>query len=100
MVADSRDHGQEIVGLAKCTALNRLEDLGQVRIDCVRAVRVRMAEILDILSEVAEEEDVVLANLTGDLNLRQCQLLCYCQDRRHLSTYVCTVTRADDQTAI
>lgn len=41
----------------------------------MRAVRVCVAEILNILSEVAEEEDVVLADFAGDFNLWQCQLL-------------------------
>lgn len=69
MVADSRDHGQEVVGLAECAALNSFEDLGKVRVDGVRAVCVRVAKILNILGEIAKEENVVLANLTGDLNL-------------------------------
>lgn len=77
MVTDSRNHGQEIIGLAKRAALNRLEDLVQVRVDRVRAVRVCVAKVLDILGEVAEEEYIVLANFTRNLNLWQCQLLCY-----------------------
>lgn len=35
----------------------------------MRAVCVRVTQVLDIFSQVSEEEDVVLADLAGDLNL-------------------------------
>lgn len=54
MITNSRDHGQEVVGLAECAVLNRLEDLVQIWINGVRAVRVRMTKIFDILREIAE----------------------------------------------
>jgi hypothetical protein len=34
-------------------------------------VKMAVAEILDIFCEVTEEEDVLFANLAGNLNLRQ-----------------------------
>lgn len=69
MVTHSRDHGQEVIGLTKHAALDRLENLLQTRVDLVRAVCVGMTQVFDILREVAEKEDVILADLTGDLNL-------------------------------
>jgi len=35
----------------------------------VRTIIVGMTKILDILSKITEEEDVVLANLTSNFNL-------------------------------
>lgn len=69
VVADGRDEGLEVGRRAKGALLNRREDLGKVLVDRVGAVGVCMAEILDILGQVAKEEDVALANLAGDFNL-------------------------------
>lgn len=69
MVTNSRDHCEKVVGRAKGAVLNCLEYLVQIRVDSVRAVRVSMAKVFDILREVSKEEDVVLADLTSDLDL-------------------------------
>ena len=72
VVSNRRDHGREVLHVAKRALLNRLKHLGQIRVYTMRTVRVRVAEVLDVLGQVAKEEDVVLANLTRDFNLRTC----------------------------
>lgn len=72
MVTNSRDHSSKIIGRAECAFLDSFEHLGQVRVHSVGAVRMRMAEILNIFGEIAEEEYIVLANFTGNFNLTHC----------------------------
>ena len=50
-------------------ALDGVKDFGEVGIEGEAAVVVSVAEILDVLGEVAEEEDVPFADLTGDFNV-------------------------------
>lgn len=69
VVAHCRDHAGEIIRLAKRATLDCVEHLLQVRVDRVRSVRVLVAEILNVLGEVAEEENVVLSDLASDLDL-------------------------------
>lgn len=69
MIADSINHGVEVIGLAKHAALDGLEDLGQVRVDCVLSIGMAVPQILNIFGQCAEEEDILLADLASDLNL-------------------------------
>lgn len=41
----------------------------QIWVECVLAVVVRMSQVLDVLGEVAEEENIILPDLAGDFNL-------------------------------
>lgn len=79
VVADGRDEGGKVRRVAESALLDLGEDLGEVWVDVVRAVGVRVTEIFNVLGEVAEEEDVVLANLAGDFNLgnvSSCTVIC------------------------
>lgn len=69
VMANCVNHGIEIVRRTEGTVFDLVEDLVEVRIDDVRAVVVGMAKVLDIFGEVAEEEDVIFADFTGDFNL-------------------------------
>ena len=69
VLAHSCNHGAEIVGAAKRALLNLLEDLVKVSVDAVGTIGVRVAQVINIFGKVAEEEDVVLSNLTSDFNL-------------------------------
>jgi len=69
MVADSGDQRAKVPRLSERALLNLIEYLDEIRVECVCAIRVRVAEVLDILREVAEEEDVVLSNLARNFNL-------------------------------
>lgn len=72
VLAYSGNHATEIVRSAECSLFDLVEDLVEVSVDAVGSVVVRMAEILDVLGEVAEEEDIVLADFSGDFDLRLC----------------------------
>lgn len=69
VVADSRNHGTKVVRSTKCALLDLLKHGIQVRVDSVRAVGVCVTKILHILSEISEQEDVVLSNFASDLDL-------------------------------
>lgn len=69
MLADCGDHGTEVVRRAKRALFNLVEDLVKVGIDRVGAVSVSVAEVLDVLGEVAKEEDVAFTDFTRNLNL-------------------------------
>src|SRR5687768_8782552 len=71
VVFNSIDHGLEVVRASESTLLNLFEDLCQVRVNGVRAVCVGVTKVLNVFGQVAEQEDVVLADLAGDLNLGQ-----------------------------
>ena len=69
MVLNGPNESAESTGVAECALLDLLKDLREVWIKIVRAIVVSVAEILNILCQVAEQEDVVLTNLTRDFNL-------------------------------
>jgi hypothetical protein len=58
-----------LASISEGTFLDSIEDLGQAFIELVCPIDVPVAEILDILGEVTKQEDVVLADLAGNLNL-------------------------------
>ena len=100
MVAHRRDHAGEIVRFTERATLDCVEHLLQVGVDRVRAVRVCVAEILNVLSEVAEKEEVVLANLTSDFDLFDRLILGKFQRTRVIIAYVGTIASPDDQTSV
>jgi hypothetical protein len=53
--------------IAKDALADRLEHILQHGVEVEILVVVCMTEIFDVLAEVAEEEDVLLADLSGDL---------------------------------
>jgi hypothetical protein len=69
VVTDGCNQGTKIMNRTEGALLNLDEHFLQIRIDLVGTVLVVVSEILDVLGEVAEQEDVALANLTSDLNL-------------------------------
>ena len=81
LVDDGVAQGAEAVRVAEAASLDGVEDVGEVRVQFEGAVVVGVAEVLDVLGQVAEEEDVGLADFAGDLD-------------------VGPVARADDQAAI
>ena len=66
---NGRRQGREITLVAEGVALDGIEDTLQLWVDLEVAVEVTVAEILDVFGEVAEEEDVLLADFTGDFDL-------------------------------
>ncbi len=69
MVLNGRNESRKGVSITKCALLDFSQDLGKIRINCVRAIVVSMAKVLDIFSKITEEEYVIFTNLTGDFDL-------------------------------
>ena len=69
---DAVDQRGERRCVAEGAALDRVEDGGKLWVEVVVAVNVRVPEVIDVLGQVAEEEDVVLANLASDFYLTGC----------------------------
>jgi hypothetical protein len=59
----------EITSVTKHVVLDCFEDLFQGRVELEVAVEVTVAEIFDVLSEIAEEENVLIADLASNLDL-------------------------------
>jgi hypothetical protein len=70
VVFDGADEGGEGTYVAKRALPDLVEDRLEVGVERVLAVSVVVAEVLDVLGEVTEEEDVLLADLAGDFDLR------------------------------
>jgi hypothetical protein len=66
---DAVDESREFLSVAESAVVDVVEDNGELGIELVVAVEMGMSEVLDVFCEVAEEEDVVLADLTGDFDL-------------------------------
>jgi hypothetical protein len=71
MLFDRRNQGRERGGIAKRALLDSVEYTLQLRVQLEAAIEVSMAEVLHIFCEVAEEEDVLLANLTSNFDLEK-----------------------------
>lgn len=79
MVDDAVDQRREGARVAELAALDRIEDLLEVRVELELGVQVVVAVILDVLSQGTEEEDVLLADFTGDLNFVLAMPIVYTQ---------------------
>ena len=71
VVTHRRDERPKVVRRSERALLNLLKHTREVGVDRVRAIGMCVAEIVNILGKVSEEEDVVLANLTSDFNLER-----------------------------
>jgi hypothetical protein len=69
MLFDSGDESRESACVTKSTFLDFIKDLGEIRVEDMWTVGVGVAEIFDVFGEIAEEEDVVLADFACDFNL-------------------------------
>lgn len=71
MVHDGVDDGLEGVSIAECTGADAVEDCAEVcvELEAGGVVDVGVAEVVDVFGEVAEEEDVLFADFTGDFDL-------------------------------
>lgn len=70
VVADGRDEGAEVLRVAEVAALDRLEHLAEGFVHRVLAPEpVRVPQVLNVLRQVAEQEDVLLPHLPRDLDV-------------------------------
>ena len=69
MVHDAVEERREGAGVAKGARVDAVEYGSKSRVELVLLVEVSVAELVDVLGEVAEKEDVVLADLAGNFNL-------------------------------
>lgn len=87
--------------LAEHAPADGVEDFGQVRVQLEVAVLVGVAEILDVLGQIAEEEDIRLPDLTGDLDLEWVVSDCGIgKELRTVGIHICSVTGSNDETTI
>ena len=69
MVNDAVEKSREAVCVAEHAVVDDVEDCGKLGIELVVGVEVGVAELFDVLCEVAEEEDILVADFASDLNL-------------------------------
>lgn len=98
VVTDGGNQAGKVLGVTKGALFDLLKHLDKVRVEVVRAVGVRVAEVLNIFSKIAKEEDVVLSNLTSDFNLISVSSSSKGMNTR--ATYIGTVAGSDDKTAV
>lgn len=70
VLGDAVDKGTELTRIAKHALTNDAEDTGELRVELEARVGVGVAQVLDVLGEVAEEEDVVFADLSSSTNAK------------------------------
>jgi hypothetical protein len=63
------DQRREGARVAEGTFLDCIEHLSKTLVELVRPIDVTVAKVLNVLCEVAEEEDVVLPNFASNFNL-------------------------------
>jgi hypothetical protein len=69
MFYNAVDQSTELTSIAECTIADGVEDPFQLRIDLEAAVEVSVTKILDVFGEVAEEEDIILADLSCNFDV-------------------------------
>lgn len=70
MVDNAVDQSAELACIAERPVADGVKNARQLRVELEAAVEVVVTEIFDILGEITEQEDVVLADFSGDLNVR------------------------------
>lgn len=75
MLDDAVDERREAICVAEGAVMDVVEDGGELWVELILRVQVRVAQVLDVFGEVAEKEDVLLADFTGDFDLEQSQSL-------------------------
>ena len=86
MVGDGAAKGAETVAIAKRVRFDGVKDFGEVGVERKGSEGVGVAEVFDVFGEVAEEEDVGVADFAGYLNLffgSGGQLIMCKKERRH-----------------
>ena len=78
MFSNAADEGRECSYVAKLAALNYVEDLLQLRVDLILAIVVCVAKVFNILCQIAEEKDVLIARLARDFDLQKVSLHYFC----------------------
>jgi hypothetical protein len=69
MVDDAVDEGRKGSCVAECTTLDGFKDNPERGIKLVFLIKMSVTEIINILSEITEQENVVFADFASDLNL-------------------------------
>lgn len=69
MFDNAVQQGAEAVCVAKCALVDRIEDGGELWVKRVLLVEMGVTQVLDVFGEVAEEENVLLADFAGDFDL-------------------------------
>lgn len=96
MILNCTNQSRELPCITERSGLDGLKYLCQIGIKSVAAIVVRVTQIIDVFSEVAEQEDVVFSNLTSDFDLRRVSLIFHSIRYRHGETNVCTIAGTDN----
>jgi hypothetical protein len=72
VVNDTVEQSRKPLGISECSLVDAVEHFGELRVELVVRVEMCVSEVLNVLSEVTEEEDVLLANLASNLDLSCC----------------------------
>lgn len=75
VVNNAANECRECTLVAESALLDGLEDVLQIRVDLVLSVKVGVAKVFDIFSQVTEQEDVLIAGLAGNLDLRSISII-------------------------
>ena len=71
------DKSRECPFVAESALLDGFKDFGQCWVDLVLAIEVVVTEILNIFSKVSKKENVLVACLPSDFDLRMCQYISF-----------------------
>ena len=70
VVYDAVDERGELVGVAERAFANGFEYIIEIRVELKLIVEMCMTEVFDVLGQITEQENVLFANLAGDLDLQ------------------------------
>lgn len=98
MLDDAVEEGGEGACIAKTALVDLIEDLGELGLELVMIVEMRVAKILDVFCEITEEEDVLFTDFAGDLDLGVVSMIRL--GNWNVSTYVGTIAGTDDQATV
>ena len=94
MVKYRAAEGGEAACIAEHIGFDGVENFDEIGVGAEFTVVVGVTEIFHVFGEVTEEEDVLVADFSGDFDLEECQYLF--TDRVIGMTYVCTIAGTDD----
>jgi hypothetical protein len=77
MFGNAADEGRKWSYVAKLAVLNYVEDFLQRRVDLILAIEVCVAKVFNILCQITEEKNVLVARLPRDFDLQKVSLYCF-----------------------
>lgn len=69
MFGDGGKQGREVRRFAECAGADGIEYCREMRVEFEAAIEMLVSDILDVLSQIPEEEDVLFADFAGYFDL-------------------------------